>query len=591
MKLLSVYLLAAAAVTAQTPANPLLVYSTLFGGNAIEGATAVAVDAAGNTYVAGDTTSTDLKAVAFPGTKPRASTQAFIARLDDGGTKMSWAYLLSGTSNTHPAAMAIDPNGDLWITGRTGSTDFPLLNPVQTKQTGLNIAFLMKLKSDGQLLFSTYLGGERNDDPNAIAIDHAGNVYIGGTTGSSQFPMKNALRSTYVGGEGFLAKFSNSGELLYSTYFGGSGNDEIYGLAVAPDDSLYVTGLTSSQDLSTKNSWTSKYIGYPSFIAKVSASGDQVLWSSYIGAASYSVNATAVAVDANGGPIVVGHTNAKTLPTTANALQPKYSGGFRDGFVLRLAPEGDRATYLSFVGGSDTGKADPDEAATAVSVDSHGYVYVAGHSVSHDLATVRAAQDSFGGVDDAWLMRLDLDNTRVLSSTYWGGDKADGFTAMALGPWENVTVVGQTGSKNFPMQQPVQSTLNGTLDATVTRFCDPWLAATTGQVTFQYTIGQGTPDAQDVGITDGCTVAHNVTSITTDAAWLNITPDHAAMPGASVKITPVPDGLSAGEYRTTIRIVVPEALNGVLELPVVLTVVDPPPPPVETGSGEANERR
>ncbi|MCU1273259.1 MAG: hypothetical protein JWO48_690, partial [Bryobacterales bacterium] len=203
MRILNIItILSAVALSAQAqPEKPFLVFSTYFGGDRQDVATAVTTDAAGATYIAGETQSRNFPGKPLPGSTPIAVNNGFVAKFGPDGKQALWSFQIGGASATRANAMALDPAGNLWVTGRTGSRDFPLLNPVQDKMTGLNINFLMKLSPDGKLLFSTLFGGERNDEANAIAIDPAGSVYIGGRTSSTTFPLKNPLHSTPAGGD------------------------------------------------------------------------------------------------------------------------------------------------------------------------------------------------------------------------------------------------------------------------------------------------------------------------------------------------------------------------------------------------------
>jgi hypothetical protein len=566
--------LTAALAAAQTPANPLVEYSTYIGGSGDDYATAVATAPDGSTYVAGESYSRNIAPKTLLDMTLRASSNAFVARLTPDGKQFQWNYAFGGDSATRANAIAIDPSGNVWITGRTGARNFPLLNPVQDKHAGLNIAFLMKLSPEGKLLFSTFLGGERNDEPNAIAIDRDGNVYIAGRVGSTTFPTKRPIPGQYGGGDAFVARFSNDGKLDWSTLFGGTGADEIFGIATGPDGDVYVVGETVSADLATEGAWIQKYFGWAAFAARIKASGEKIEWCTYIGARPGYSRALGVTVDQDGGVYVVGYTSSKELPVTENALQPKYAGGLRDGFLLQLSPDGAHADYLSYVGGSFAGR-DPDDEAVAVSLDGHGTVYVAGLTYSGDFATARPVQGAIGGGADAWVARLDLAAGRVVSSTFWGGAKDESLAALALGPGENVTFAGQSASADFPSVNGAQPKSAGNIDGFVSRLCDPWLAASAGELRFAWTAGKSAPDPQELTVFDGCSVKHDMTSALSAAPWLAVTPDRMAMPGkltASINTA----GLEPGEYKTEIAVTVPEAANGVLRVPVVLQVLAPP---------------
>ena len=564
----------AAFAAAQTPAKPLVVYSTYIGGSADDYATAVATDADGNAYVAGETLSRNLATKPLTGAMPLAVNNGFVGRLAADGKEYKWLFAFGGDSATRPNAMAIDPAGNIWVTGRTGARNFPLLNPVQDKHTGLNIVFLMKLSPEGKLLFSTFLGGERNDEANAMAIDKDGNVYIAGRVGSSAFPVKRPIAGKYGGGDGFIARFSNDGKLDWSTLFGGTGVDEIFGLAVGPDGDVYVVGETVSNEIATEGAWIKPYFGWAAFAARVSSAGEKIEWLTYIGARPGYSRGLGVTVDEVGGVYVVGYTSSKELPVTKDALQPKYAGGLRDGFLLKLAPDGDKAEYLTYLGGAFTGSHDPDEAAVAVRVDTHGYVYVAGVTSSSDFQTSRPTQGNFGGGADAWLARIDIAGGRLLSSSYWGGAKDEALAAMVLGPGENVTIVGQSASLDYPLTSAVQGKPAGNIDGVVSRICDPWLAAGAGELRFVWTAGKPAPELRELPVFDGCTVKHEMTEAISAAPWLAVTPDRMAMPG-KLTVSVKTEGLEPGEYKSLITVTVPEAINGPLVVPVILQVEAP----------------
>jgi hypothetical protein len=265
--------------------------------------------------------------------------------------------------------------------------------------------------------------------------------------------VKNALQPAIAGGgqDGFIAKFTPDYKLAYATYLGGaSGTDNIYSIAVGPDDSLYVTGETMSPELATAGAYIPLPQSYSSFAAKIAPNGDSISYFTYIGWRGGYTTAQAIAVDAQGRAIVTGHTTAKQLPTNENAVQPKYAGGSVDAFLLRLDAEGKSAEYLTYLGGSYNGATPPEETAVAVKIDRHGWVYIAGETASPDFPSVRAVRPAHSGGQDAYLLRLDIDNSRILSSTFWGGSKKDAALGLALGKGEVVSFVGETYSGRFP---------------------------------------------------------------------------------------------------------------------------------------------
>ncbi len=530
-----------------------LVFSTLHGGDRKDDAQSVAVDPAGNIYITGETESRNLNATPVGG-KPLVSAvfNGYLTKYAPGGKEIIWRMLIGGSSNTVPHAVIVDRDANVWVAGTTGARDFPLMKPVQDKQTGLNIAFLMKLDPDGKLLFSTYFGGNRNEEGLALATDkNTGAVYLAGRASSEDLPVKNALQPKMAGGgqDGFIAKYSADYQLLWATYFGGDGHtDNIYSLAVGPDGGLFVTGETHSSKLSTENAWIKLPQSFSSFVAKLSPDGDKVEWLTYLGFRGGYTKAQAIAVDPQGRAHVSGYTSVKEMPVTENALQKKFSGGFREAFLLRLNADGSAADYLSYMGGSFNGATDPDETAPALAIDAHGHVYVGGETNSSDFPRSRALQDQAGGVNDAWLMRLDLDTPRVIFSTLFGGTKKDTMLGLALGPGENVTVVGEVMSSDLPLLGAVQKTLGSADDAWVAQICDPWPGAWTQNQEITYVQGTEPPAPLNVETWSGCTQKFPATAeIVAEQPWITMTPDGTTLPMKLKLYLNVKD-LAPGEY-------------------------------------------
>ncbi len=164
---------AVATLSAQMPQDDKrLIFSTYLGGDRSDDAAAVAVDELGHTYVAGKTESRDFSGKGFGDINLNfAVPKAYLTKYSPDGKDILWSHMIGGSSNTRANSVAVDRLGNVYLAGTTGARDFPLMKPVQDKQTGLNIAFVMKFDADGKLLFSTYLGGDRNEEGLALAVD------------------------------------------------------------------------------------------------------------------------------------------------------------------------------------------------------------------------------------------------------------------------------------------------------------------------------------------------------------------------------------------------------------------------------------
>lgn len=569
----------AATLCAQAPyPDKRLVFSTYHGGDRNDDAVSAVVDPSGFIYVTGETESRDLKADPVGG-KPLTSAvfKAYLTKYAPGGKEIVWRKLIGGSSNTVTHAVALDPSGAVFVAGTTGARDLPLVNPVQDRQTGLNIAFLMKFSPTGELVFSTYFGGDRNEEGLALAVDSQGSVYLAGRASSTNIPVKNALQPQMAGGgqDAFIAKYSPEAggrySLAYATYFGGAaGTDNIYAIATGPDDSLYVTGDNMSPGMATPDAYIPKAQSYSGFLAKITPAGDAVSYFTYLGWAGGYTSPRALAVDAQGRAHVAGYTSSKQLAVTPGAIQQGFAGGFRDAFLLRLNPAGTAAEHLTYLGGSTRGLADPDETATALQVDAHGHVYVSGETSSPDFPGRRVLQSTHAGAQDAYLMRLDLDNSQIIYSTFWGGQKQDAGLALALGPGENATLVGVSYSDDLPIANAVQNKLGSGNDAFVVQICDPWLGAHPS-AQFAYVIGGEAPAAQSLEIYSGCAQSFAVTELTANQPWLKLSPGGGNVP-MKLSLEVNPDGLAPGEYTAIVRLTINEAFHRTLEIPVVFTV-------------------
>ena len=278
------------------PAGDMLVFSTYLGGNGSDTANGIAIDASGNSYVVGDTTSMNFPANAFQ-TSYHGSQDAFVTKLSSDGGHLVYSTYLGGSSTDHGAAIAVDSSGTAYITGSTWSSDFPVANAFQRSIGGSCNAFIARLSSDGNtLMFSTYMGGNGAsvaypETGQGIALDQQGDAYVVGVTSSTNFPVLNAIQPDLNGfTDAFVAKLNSSGSLLFSTYMGGSGVE--VGNAIAVD----ACGAA-----------------YDAFLFKLSPMGDLLLYATYLGG-SGADTASGVALDPSGNVYLSGWTLSSNFP-------------------------------------------------------------------------------------------------------------------------------------------------------------------------------------------------------------------------------------------------------------------------------------
>jgi len=440
--------------------DPVLSYSTYLGGSGADRGASIAVDLLGNAYVTGQTSSANFPALdpfqpAFGG----GLGNAFVTSLDPAGQPLYSTYL-GGSGLDTGNGIAVDPSGHVYVTGETSSSNFPTLGAFQaTHGGGFFNAFVTSLDPAGQLVYSTYLGGSVNDVGAGIGIDASGHVFVAGTTGSHDFPTLNAFQPTLAGGyNGFVTCLDPGGQPLYSTYLGGSNTDEVHGLAVDPLGHAYVTGDTNSSDFPTQGAFQAKLPGIESvFVTSLDAAG-QLVYSTYLGgsAADFGVG---IAVDQSGQAYVAGTTYSADFPTQG-AFQAKLAGS-ANAFVTSLDSAG-RLVYSTYLGGSNT------DSAFSVAVDPFGHVYVTGPTNSVDFPTLGAFQPTYGGgLYDAFVTSLDMAGQLVYSS-YLGGRSEDYGNGIAVDQLGRAYVTGSTGSADFPTQSAYQPSLAGIQNAFVT---------------------------------------------------------------------------------------------------------------------------
>jgi len=324
-------------VTKLSSSGSSLIYSTYLGGGSNDYGMSIAVDGSGNAYVTGWTSSSD-----FPTLNPYQSTyqggsgDAFVTKLSSSGNSLIYSTYLGGGDRDYGNGIAVDGSGYAYVTGQTGSSNFPTLNPYQTYQGDYDV-FVTKLSSTGNsLIYSTYLGGGSGEDGWDIAVDGSGNAYVTGFTQSYNFPTLNPYQTYQGGGDAFVTKLSSAGNsLIYSTYLGGGSGDYPLGIAVDGRGNAYVTGFTSSSNFPTLNPYQTDQGGTDVFVTELSSAGNSLIYSTYLGGGGDEGESNmGIAVDGNGNAYVTGWTASSNFPTL-NPYQT-YQGGV-DVFVTKLS--------------------------------------------------------------------------------------------------------------------------------------------------------------------------------------------------------------------------------------------------------------
>lgn len=386
-----------------------------------------------------------------------------------------YATYLGGNNTDVAHGIAVDRDGNIYLTGQTYSANFPTKAPVDTSLDGVNDAFVMKLNASGsQLLYSTFIGGRGSNDRGwAIAVDAAGNVYFTGETNSLNFPTVNAFQPVARGnGDGFAVKLNIAGNvLLYSTFLGGSFSDVAYAIALDQYDNAYITGRTESANFPTKNALQTALRGQRDpFILRLDPDG-VLIASTYFGGVPVTGSGLddeagyGIAVDKQQNVYVTGFTSSAQFPTL-NAVQPNF-GGVEDAFIAKLDLPGARVLYSTYLGGQR------GDAGRGIAVDSFGNAYITGYTISSDFPLKNAWQTTYRSPADGFVTKLNAQGNAWVYSTYLGGNSEENtglisdvipVGSIAVDVLGNAYVTGKTASADFPVLRAVQPALRGNND-------------------------------------------------------------------------------------------------------------------------------
>src|SRR2546422_827769 len=405
-------------VTKLNPTGAALVYSTYLGGTNSDVSWGIAVDSLGQAYVTGRTSSANFPttAGAFQPSFPGGFFAAFVTKLNPTGAALVYSTYLGGTGGEQGFSIAVDAAGNAYVTGNTFSTNFPTTaGAFQHKfGGGDNDAFVTKLNTlasgSASLVYSTYLGGTSDENGFGIAVDSTGNTYVTGQTGSLDFPTTTgAFRPSFAGGfiDAFVTKLNPTGAALaYSTYLGGTGDEDGFGIAVDATGNAYVTGITFSPDFpATAGTFQPSSPGGDAFVTKLNPSGAALVYSTYLGGTGSDVG-FGIAVDSFGNAYVTGQTFSSDFPTTEGAFQTTFGGGGGfDAFLTKVNPAGAALVYSTYLGGTS------DDFGLGIAVDNFGNAYVTGFTGSLDFPTLGAFQSTSGDGGDAFVAKFSFGNT------------------------------------------------------------------------------------------------------------------------------------------------------------------------------------
>lgn len=452
--------------------DPILAYGTYLGGANGYGQdmSGIAVDSAGNAIIVGDTGFSTYPIVNAIQPTNKGYADCVVTKINAEGTALLFSTFLGGSSTDYGSGIALDPQGNIYVSASTYSTDFPTLHPFQSALAGLENAFVTKIKADGSaLIYSTYLGGSGQERGGAIAVDKQGRAYVTGSTTSSDFPVRLAIQPAFGGVlDIFVAKFNASGNaLLYSTYLGGSAQEIDGGIAVDANDNVYVDGSTSSTDFPTLHAIQPTFGGgfQDVFVTKIRADGKALLYSTYLGGSDQEWPG-AIVPDSSGNAYLAGFTASRDFPIM-NAFQPTQTGPGGDAFITELNGDGSNFVFSTYFGGT------LGDGASTIAVDPAGYIYVAGGTDSKNFPLAHPLQSKITPFQTAFVSKFTPGASSLLFSTYLGVNEV--VISLVVDSAGSAYLVGDVYSaRGFPVTPlAYQTSWTGLTGNFVAKLADP----------------------------------------------------------------------------------------------------------------------
>ncbi len=424
--------------------DPVLTYSTLYGGGGSDQVEGVAIDADGNVYLTGSTTSLNLPVAG--GLQPDAggSTDTFVVKLNAAGDQVVYATYLGGALWDYAADIAVDSDGYVYVTGTSTSVDFPV---TVADIGGCCGVFVAKISPEGDALaYSTFVG---QGEAGGIAVDGAGAVFVTGWAISSFPTTAGALQTICCRGyDGFVAKLSPDGrQLSFSTLLGGTASDRLTDIALGPEGGVFVTGYTYSSDFPVTAGAVRPYYsgGWDAIVARLLPDGSGLSYATFAGGGQFDF-ANSIAVSSSGVAYVAGETESRDFPTAGNAIWASPVGSGLYGFVFALNPLGTAFSYSTFLPGPVV----QNETHVALAPDGSAFVTGATKNAGFPI-TADAEQPVLAGSYDIFLSHLTADGSSLLYSTLLGGTGVEHAGGLASNATGALAIAGRTGSADFPV--------------------------------------------------------------------------------------------------------------------------------------------
>ncbi|TFG08043.1 hypothetical protein EU522_00195 [Candidatus Thorarchaeota archaeon] len=378
-----------------------------------------------------------------------------VTKVNSSGMVLDFSTYIGGEGNEEGFDIHLDTNGSIYLTGITGSNNFPVSQGCYDKsQNGKDDIFVMKMNNNGsEVLASTFLGGANVDHGKSLDLDEDGNIYVTGYTWSSNFPTTdNSYDTSFNGGDDdvILSVFNNNcSTLKYSTFIGGSGSDWGLDLKWISHDNIIITGSTDSTNFPTENAYdktkSSGWNGWDCFLLKINISSSLLAFSTYFGGSKGQASLSVV-IDSEKNILISGITASSDFPVTDDAFDKTYNSGASDIFITKFSNNGSNILYSTFLGG------DNHERAYDIQLDRSENVYITGYSRSTDFPMKNGSYCTYNkGLWDCIIVKLNISTNDLLYSSYIGGSQNDDGQGLSINDKNEVFIVGNTESTDFPV--------------------------------------------------------------------------------------------------------------------------------------------
>ncbi len=572
--------------------DPVLSYATYWGGNADDLGPELAVDSAGNVYLFGDTAS-----INFPTTTGALRTSRIGGPYDNYVTKFGpdgkviWSTLLGGSGDETAGGIAVDATGSVYLTGSTGSSDFPITSgaaqPVKGIGGDLNEdGFVLKLNATGSaIVYSTFLGGNDDESPTDIAVNSAGEAFVTGLTFSTNFPTTPGtlkVRVNALAYEAFVTRIDAAGaRFIYSTFVSGGIGELPTAVAIDTQNNAFIAGTSFSPDFPvTPGVFQANRLGISDpFVLKLNPQGNTLVYSTLVGGGTGTDTLLDMAVDSAGNAYITGSAESTDFPLGPNPIQRTRLGP-SDAFLFKLNPQGTAVVYGTYLGGNG------GERGESVAVDTLGNAFVLMTTGSiTGLTPVQPFQSGNAGGNDLYVAKISADGSSVLGSSFLGGGGTDLGWSIAVDNRDRAYISALTQSTNMPGTiGSAQPASGGGRDAFWARvdFSAPAVSLTVSptSLTATGTAGAAIPNQQiSLAAATGQRPDWNLEVTTSTGSWLDVTP-LSGSGSATIQVSFRTTTLAAGSYTGTITLVNRSA-NTRTAIPVTLTIT-----PGSTGGGQ-----